>query len=98
MARVAATSEVEAVYRRDGGRLWRALFVFAGDADVADEAMAEAFAQAQADMPCRVRRAYDRLGRGKRDPAEPRHTTLLNLPPATQVPSGATVEHHAPSG
>jgi len=37
---------VEAVYRQDGARLWRALYGFAGDADVASEAMAEAFAQA----------------------------------------------------
>jgi DNA-directed RNA polymerase specialized sigma24 family protein len=46
VARDAATDAVEDVYRRDGGRLWRALYVFAGDADVADEAVAEAFAQA----------------------------------------------------
>jgi RNA polymerase sigma-70 factor (ECF subfamily) len=38
--------DVETVYRRDGDRLWRALFVFAGDADVASDAVAEAFAQA----------------------------------------------------
>ncbi len=43
---VAATSEVEAVYRQDGGRLWRALYAFAGDEDVASDAVAEAFAQA----------------------------------------------------
>ena len=46
VAREVATNAVEDVYRRDGGRLWRALYVYAGDADVASEAMAEAFAQA----------------------------------------------------
>jgi RNA polymerase sigma-70 factor (ECF subfamily) len=46
VAHDAVTNDVEDVYRRDGGRLWRALYAFAGNADVADEAMAEAFAQA----------------------------------------------------
>jgi RNA polymerase sigma-70 factor (ECF subfamily) len=46
VARDLAANDVEDVYRRDGGRLWRALYAFAGEADVADEAMAEAFAQA----------------------------------------------------
>ena len=43
---IAAASEVEAVYRQDGGRLWRALLAFAGNEDVASDAVAEAFAQA----------------------------------------------------
>jgi RNA polymerase sigma-70 factor (ECF subfamily) len=43
---IAAASEVEAVYRQDGDRLWRALFAFAGNQDVASDALAEAFAQA----------------------------------------------------
>jgi RNA polymerase sigma-70 factor (ECF subfamily) len=46
VAQVRATSEVEAVYRDDGDRLWRALFAFAGDENVASDAVAEAFAQA----------------------------------------------------
>lgn len=37
---------VEAAYRADGDRLWRALLAFAGDPDVASEAVAEAYAQA----------------------------------------------------
>jgi RNA polymerase sigma-70 factor, ECF subfamily len=41
-----AAGEVEAVYRQDGDRLWRALYAFAGDEDVASDAVAEAFAQA----------------------------------------------------
>jgi len=46
VAPVAAASEVEAVYRQDGDRLWRALYAFAGDENVASDAVAEAFAQA----------------------------------------------------
>jgi RNA polymerase sigma-70 factor (ECF subfamily) len=46
VGRDAATDTVEAVYRRDGGRLGRALQAFTGDVDIAAEAMAEAFAQA----------------------------------------------------
>jgi RNA polymerase sigma-70 factor, ECF subfamily len=46
VARVTAADEVETVYREDGDRLWGALYAFAGDADVASDAVAEAFAQA----------------------------------------------------
>ena len=37
---------VEAVYRADAERLWRAVYAFAGDAEIASDAVAEAFAQA----------------------------------------------------
>lgn len=37
---------VHAAYRATHARLWRAVLAFAGSADVADEAVAEAFAQA----------------------------------------------------
>ena len=43
---VTATGEVEAVYRQDGDRLWRALYAFVGNEEVASDAVAEAFAQA----------------------------------------------------
>jgi RNA polymerase sigma-70 factor, ECF subfamily len=50
MAIVAATADnidrLEALYRADGDRLWRALLAFAGDPDVASDAVAEAYAQA----------------------------------------------------
>lgn len=46
VARIGTRGEVEAVYRQDGDRLWRALYAFAGNADVASDAVAEAFAQA----------------------------------------------------
>jgi RNA polymerase sigma-70 factor (ECF subfamily) len=37
---------VESVYRADADRLWRALFAYAGDPDIASESVAEAYAQA----------------------------------------------------
>lgn len=50
MVTVAATADgfqrIEALYRQDGDRLWRALFAFAGDPDVASDAVSEAYAQA----------------------------------------------------
>lgn len=49
MLTVAATAEgsqrVEALYREDGDRLWRALLAFSRDPDVASDAVAEAYAQ-----------------------------------------------------
>ena len=36
---------VEAVYRSDGARLWRAIYAYSGDAEIADDAVSEAFAQ-----------------------------------------------------
>jgi RNA polymerase sigma-70 factor, ECF subfamily len=36
---------VEAAYRADAERLWRAIYAFAGDAEIASDAVAEAFAQ-----------------------------------------------------
>ena len=44
-------AEVERVFRTDGARMWRALVAFAGDPDVASDAVAEAFAQAIARGP-----------------------------------------------
>jgi RNA polymerase sigma-70 factor (ECF subfamily) len=37
---------LERVYRAEGDRLWRAVFAYARDASIADDAVAEAFAQA----------------------------------------------------
>ena len=38
--------EIERLYREHGSRMWRALLAFAGDPEVASDAVAEAFAQA----------------------------------------------------
>lgn len=45
---IAYMDPVEAVYRSDHQRLWRSLVAYAGDADLAAEAEAEAFSQAVA--------------------------------------------------
>ena len=37
---------LERVYREEGDRLWRAVYVYARDRSIADDAVAEAFAQA----------------------------------------------------
>jgi RNA polymerase sigma-70 factor, ECF subfamily len=52
-----AEHRLERVYREEGDRLWRAVFLTSGSRDVADDAVAEAFTQAL------------RRGRAVRDPA-----------------------------
>jgi RNA polymerase sigma-70 factor, ECF subfamily len=42
----ASSGPIERVYREEGERLWRAVFAYAGDRAIADDAVAEAFAQA----------------------------------------------------
>lgn len=39
------TRQLEALYRQDGVRLWRALLAFAGDPEVASDAVSEAYSQ-----------------------------------------------------
>jgi len=41
-----ARSRITELYRDQGAKLWRALFGFTGDAEIASDAMAEAFARA----------------------------------------------------
>jgi RNA polymerase sigma-70 factor, ECF subfamily len=45
-ATAGGTQQLEALYREDGDRLWRALLAFGGDPELASDAVAEAFAQA----------------------------------------------------
>jgi RNA polymerase sigma factor (sigma-70 family) len=45
VALVDARTDIEALYRADADRLWRAVFAFAGDAEIASDAVAEAYAQ-----------------------------------------------------
>lgn len=40
------SASVETLYRQDSGRLWRALYAFANDPDIASDAVADAYAQA----------------------------------------------------
>ena len=50
MQTAAATTRVvesiEAIYRQEADRLWRALFAYAGDPEIASDAVSESFAQA----------------------------------------------------
>jgi hypothetical protein len=45
VAVVDTQSDIETLYRADADRLWRAIFAFAGDAEIASDAVAEACAQ-----------------------------------------------------
>ena len=46
MAQTAVADQLEGIYREDGDRLWRSLFSFSGDAEIASDAAASAFADA----------------------------------------------------
>lgn len=89
---MAATSEVEAVYRQDGDRLWRALYAFAGDEEVASDAVAESFAQALRrgsairDVQAWVWRTAFRLAKG-----DLKHQSRLSAGP---LPEGAFHDTH----
>jgi RNA polymerase sigma-70 factor (ECF subfamily) len=45
LAVVDTENSIEALYRADADRLWRAIYAFAGDAEIASDAVAEAYAQ-----------------------------------------------------
>ena len=44
--RAAVGTDLESVYRRESPKLWRALMAYAGDRELVDDAVAEAFSQA----------------------------------------------------
>ncbi|HZD80610.1 MAG TPA: sigma factor-like helix-turn-helix DNA-binding protein [Actinomycetota bacterium] len=41
-----SSTTIETIYRDDAARLWRALYAFGGDPEIASDALVEAFAQA----------------------------------------------------
>lgn len=45
VAAIDVRPDVEGLYRADGERLWRAIYAFAGDPEIASDAVAEAYAQ-----------------------------------------------------
>jgi DNA-directed RNA polymerase specialized sigma24 family protein len=47
-AGVSRSAEIERLYREGGDRMWRAVLAFAGDPEIASDAVAEAFAQVPA--------------------------------------------------
>jgi RNA polymerase sigma-70 factor (ECF subfamily) len=70
VAVVDAQSDIEVLYRADADRLWRAIYAFAGDVEIANDAVAEAYAQvlhrgeAVRDPAAWVWRAAFRISRG----------------------------------
>jgi RNA polymerase sigma-70 factor (ECF subfamily) len=64
-------ADLDRLWRNDGERLWRALFAFAHDRAIADDALAEAFAQCLArgdavrDSSAWIRRAAFRIAAGQ---------------------------------
>ena len=45
-ATAGVAESIEAIYRQEADRLWRALFAYAGDAEITSDAVSESFAQA----------------------------------------------------
>jgi RNA polymerase sigma-70 factor (ECF subfamily) len=45
VAVIDARPDIESLYRADGDRLWRAIYAFAGDREIASDSVAEAYAQ-----------------------------------------------------
>ena len=70
LAVVDTQQDIEALYRADADRLWRAVYAFAGDAEIASDAVAEAYAQllrrgsAVRDPAAWVWRSAFQIGRG----------------------------------
>jgi RNA polymerase sigma-70 factor (ECF subfamily) len=79
-------ADLDRLWRSEGERLWRAVFAFAGDRDVADDAVAEAFAQclrrgaAVRDPAAWIWRAAFRLAAGELQAR--RRTLPLTVDPA----------------
>jgi len=86
---VDARGSFEDVYRAEGDRLWRSLLLFTGNADAADDAVAEAFTQALGrwerirDPRAWVWKAAFRIASGEMA----RRRTLAELPP--ELPADA---------
>jgi RNA polymerase sigma-70 factor, ECF subfamily len=81
-----STQRVRDAYERMHVRLWRAVFAWSGSRDVADEAVAEAFAQALrrgpdiADVDAWVWRAAFRIAAGELKQQRARARSVANVP------------------
>jgi len=84
---------IERSYRANGSRLWHALLLFSGSVDVADEALAEAYAQAVArgdairDVDAWTWRAAFKVAGGELQRRRAQATEVLPDLPA-EVPQG----------
>ena len=94
----APSTSIEALYRQDGDRLWRALLAYAGDPDVASDAVAEAYAQllrrggAVRDPQAWVWRAGFRIAAGElKRRSDAAATTGERMPTVTHLDPG--VDH-----
>jgi RNA polymerase sigma-70 factor, ECF subfamily len=89
-----AIDRLEAVYREDGPRLWRALVAYTADPELASDALAEAFAQAIArgeairDQTAWVWRVAFRVAAG--DLKERRRREPLSVEPSYELPDPLT--------
>jgi RNA polymerase sigma-70 factor (ECF subfamily) len=94
-ATASTTQQLEAVYRQEGDRLWRALVAFSGDPDHASDAMAEAFAHAMRrgsainDLPAWVWRAGFRIAGGE---LKRRPMTFDRIPDRGYLPATADLD------
>ena len=85
LAAIDQPSDVEALYRADADRLWRAVHAYAGDAEIASDAVAEAYAQlirrgaAVRDPAAWVWRAAFQISRGALQ-AQRRDATTESMP------------------
>jgi RNA polymerase sigma-70 factor, ECF subfamily len=83
---------VESLYRADSERLWRAVYAFAGDPDLASDAVAEAYAQVLArgeairDPLAWTWRAAFRIASG---------SLKARLPTGSRIPDKHYMDHHA---
>jgi RNA polymerase sigma factor (sigma-70 family) len=88
---------VETAYRTDGDRLWRAIYVWSGDADVASDAVAEAFAQliqrgqAVRDPAAWAWRTAFRVAAGA---LKARRASIRSIPIGVGDPGGPDVGYH----
>ena len=90
----ARAAEIERVYREGGARMWHAILAFAGDREVANDAVAEAFAQAlrrgdQVRDPERwIWRAVFRIAAGElKDRSRRMHERTLAIPQEMEEPA-----------
>ncbi len=96
--RGARGAEIERLYRERGERMWHAILAFAGDPEVASDAVAEAFAQAlrrgeQVRDPERwIWRAVFRIAAGELKERSRRFPAALGVPPAMEEPARDLVD------
>ncbi len=94
----ARVAEIERLYREGGARMWHAVLAFSGDREVANDAVAEAFAQAlrRGEMirdPERwIWRAVFRIAAGELKDRSRRAQAPLDIPPEVEQPAHDLVE------